>query len=151
MTRFPSTWVLVADSARARLFSWDAPRGPLGELEDAINPEGRLKESALASDRPGVTYSSGGHQSGHRMQAATATGAATDVFARSLAARLKRGLEEKQCQRIVLVAPPAFLGLLRGRLDRQTSKAVVATVDNDLSRAAPEEIFERLPRLSSLG
>ena len=151
MTRFPATWVLVADSARARLFTWTAPRGPLEELEDAVNPEGRLKESELASDRPGVTFASRGHQSGHRMQATPVSDAAADAFARSLAARLKRGLDEKQCKRLVLVAPPAFLGMLRSHLDKQTLKSVAASLDNDLSRATPEEIFERMPRLSTLG
>ncbi len=151
MTRFPATWVLVADSARARLFSWHEAPGPLAEIEGLANPEGRMKDADLASDRPGVTYSSRGHSSGHRMQAATVSESAAEVFARTLASLLKRGLDGKQCQRLVLVAPPAFLGILRRHLDKRTAQAVAASLDNDLSLASAEEILKRLPRLTSLG
>ena len=44
MSRFPTTWVLVADSGRSRLFSWTSANGDLEELEDAINPDARLKD-----------------------------------------------------------------------------------------------------------
>jgi len=150
MAQFIPTWVLVANSARARIFAWTDFQGPLTELEDRANPEGRLKDSELSNDRPGVTYSSKGHQSGHRMQAATVGDAAVDAFARSLVEALKTGLDDQACERLVIVAPPEFLGQLRSHMDRRLERAVAASLDNDLSRDPADAILSRLPRLSNL-
>ena len=45
-------WVLVADSARARLLQADGPRGDLTEVQSLVHPESRMKDSQLESDRP---------------------------------------------------------------------------------------------------
>ena len=150
MVRFPATWVLVADSARARIFSWSDFQGPLVEERDLANPEGRRRDRDLSADRPGVTYSSGGHHSAHRMQSSTVADTAVDTFARTLADELKSGLDGRRCERLVLVAPPEFLGRVRSHLDRRTEKAVAESLASDLSRETPEAIFSRLPRLSNL-
>lgn len=147
MAKFIPTWVLVADSARARIFNWSDAEGPLEELHDLINPEGRLKEAELAAARPGVAFSSKGHQSGHPMQAPSLTDTAADQFARALADALKGGLDQHDCERLVIVAPPAFLGLVRSHLDRRTEKAVVASIDRDLTREPANAILSRLPKL----
>lgn len=149
MTRFPATWVLVADSARARIFAWTDFQGPLVEEQDLTNPEGRRKDRDLAADRPGITYSSKGHGA-HRMQGSSVAEAAVESFARSVADTLKGGLDGRRCERLVLVAPPEFLGRLRSHLDKQTEKAVVESLANDLSRESAEAIFARLPRLNNL-
>ena len=150
MARFPATWVLVADAARARIFSWADFQGPLVEEQDLANPEGRRKDRELAADRPGITYSSKGFGSAHRMQGNSVNDSAVDAFARTLADTLKAGLDKHCCERLVLVAPPEFLGRLRSHLDRRTEKAVVESLANDLSLETPEAIFARLPRLNNL-
>src|SRR5689334_18089456 len=45
------TWILVADSARARLFEADGA-GALNELACYANPEGRAGTRGLTTDRP---------------------------------------------------------------------------------------------------
>ena len=149
MARFPATWVLVADSARARIFSWSDFPGPLVEEQDLVNPEGRRKDRDLASDRPGVTYSSRG-QSAHRMSGGSMADGVADGFARSVVETLKLGLDDNRCERLVLVAPPEFLGRLRSHLDKRTEKAVVESLANDLSRESAQTILARLPRLNNL-
>lgn len=151
MAAFPNTWVLVADSARARIFEWTSLSGPLIELRDFANPQGRLKEGELTSDRPGVAFSSKGHSSGHPMQAGqSASRAVSDQFARTLVAELKAGLDAKKCERLVLVMPPTFLGQLRPHLDHRLEKAVAASLDLDLTKEPAEAVFGRLPQLPSL-
>ena len=53
------TWVVVADSSRARLFAL-GQQNQLGELQDFINPAGRETENALNSDASG-RFGSGLH------------------------------------------------------------------------------------------
>jgi hypothetical protein len=64
MVKFISTWVLVADAARARIFKWSDFQGPLEEVQDLLNPEGRLKDGELASERPGVSSRRQGTRAG---------------------------------------------------------------------------------------
>ncbi len=46
-------WVLVADNSRARFFTAEKPAGPLTETRDLANPEARLHEGDLVSDKTG--------------------------------------------------------------------------------------------------
>jgi protein required for attachment to host cells len=151
MNEFPQTWVMVADRARARVFEWTNHSGPLQELSDFANPRGRLKEGELTSDRPSATFSSKGHQSAHPTQPPkSAVESAADEFARSLIGELKAGLDSNSCKRLVLIAPPQFLGLLRSHFDKRLEQAVAASLDLDLTRESADAIFSRLPKLTSL-
>ena len=47
--------VLVADQAHARFFKSSNRAAPLEEFEDLANPEARLHEGDLVTDRPGAT------------------------------------------------------------------------------------------------
>ncbi|MCW8855424.1 MAG: host attachment protein, partial [Gammaproteobacteria bacterium] len=48
-----TTWVVVADSSRARIFTAETSTSALQEIETLAHPEGRLHEQALSSDLPG--------------------------------------------------------------------------------------------------
>jgi protein required for attachment to host cells len=65
-------------------------------------------------------------------------------FAHELAEKLAEGVVRKSCSAIVLVAPPHFLGLLKGLLSGQTSKCLVATVDKDYTASDVRELMARL-------
>ena len=75
----------------------------------------------------------------------------SEAFAKSLAKRLRSGLHDKAFERLVLIAPPEFLGLLRASLDDQVCQQVAEVVGLDLTKASAKEIQSRLPRLSTLG
>jgi len=53
------TWILVADSTRARIFTADTPSSPLEEIEDFSHTEGRLHDREITSDLPGKIKSAG--------------------------------------------------------------------------------------------
>ena len=149
MNKFPLTWVIVADSARARIFEWAAANGDLEEIIDLTNPQGRLREGALTSDRPGTTFDSHGHHSGHPMQTPhSAQDNAADTFAHQVNIELKSALDGGRYARLVLVAAPEFLGHLRSQLDKQVSKKVVESLSLDLTKESPDAIKARLPMLS---
>jgi hypothetical protein len=50
-------------------------------------------------------------------------------FARQLAAKLQHARTENLYERLVLVAPPTFLGLLRSSLDAPTAQLIVGSLD----------------------
>jgi protein required for attachment to host cells len=134
------TWVVVADRSRARIFSVATPRGPLQELEDLVHPEARAHERDLTSDRPGRSTDrhSLGNANAARDQQAT-------EFAREIADRLETGRIHAQFERVVLVAAPDLLGLLRKALNGNLSKLIVRTIDKNLTQQGAPEIRKLLP------
>jgi protein required for attachment to host cells len=65
-------------------------------------------------------------------------------FAKDLAAELRLGRTERHVDRIVLVAEPHFLGLIRQELDDATSRLLASSVPKDLVKAGIEEIEARV-------
>ena len=47
------TMIVVADSARARIFTADSASSPLNEIETMAHPEGRMHDREITSDLPG--------------------------------------------------------------------------------------------------
>ena len=48
-----SSWILVADSAHARIFNAETAKSELSEIDRMIHPEAQLHEQKLTSDLPG--------------------------------------------------------------------------------------------------
>lgn len=140
-----STWVVVADSSAARIFSAATPTGALEELETFANPEGRMRAQELTSDLPGRAFDSVGagrhameSEVGPRAQAAIA-------FARQIAAHVEAARARGALERLIVAAAPEFLGLLREALGDASRRAVAAEFPLNLVKLSPAEIRSRLP------
>jgi len=139
------TWILVADSSRARLFNLEKNR-TLEEAETIVCPEDRLPEQALTSDRPGRSFDSRGGGR-HNMEAGTSQREQGAIrFASELAQRLEALRSEGALEKLVLIAAPAFLGHLRSKLSEPVQSLVALSVDKDLTQQKPEQILEHIPR-----
>jgi protein required for attachment to host cells len=138
-------WVVVADAAKARVFSAENRNSPLQEVEDFDFPASRMRDQDLESDAPGRSYDSvggGRHAMGkevniHQQQA--------DHFARALCERVVAGMNGHQIEKLYLVAPPAFLGLLRQRLPKNCQTLVAGEVNKDLVEHSIADIRQHLP------
>ncbi len=140
------TWVVVADRARARIFSASTPKGPLTEFEDLVLPEARSHERDLTSDRPGRAFDSGGIGR-HAMEAPTsAKQHAALNFAKTIAQRVETGRISGECQQLVLVAPPDFLGRLKKQLGTQCAKLLTHQIGKNLTQLPVAEIRSHLPK-----
>ncbi len=134
------TWVVVADRSRARIFSIATPRAPLTEIEDLVHPEARAHDRDLTSDRPGRT--SDNHVLGN---AHAARDQQAQEFAREIASRLEAGRNTTQFERLILVAGPDVLGLLRKAMNGHLAKLVVREVEKNLTQQRADEIRKLLP------
>ena len=54
------TWLVVADSSKARIFLTDSRTGPIKEIESIVHTEARLHEHDMTSDHPGRSKGNGG-------------------------------------------------------------------------------------------
>ena len=136
-------WILVADSARGRMFSTSDSR-IISEIADYAHPESRQHDRDLTSDLPGRSFDSAG-EGRHAMEPPLrAHKHEADQFAAQLAGALEKGRTEHRFARLVLIAPPEFLGLIRRHLSGPTAQTVVAEIDKSLIHLDGEELLPYL-------
>lgn len=139
-----TTWIVVAESARARVFSRAGKRGTLREIADLSHPESRLHDTELSSDVPGRSFDSHG-QGRHGMEQSTdPQDREAQAFAGEIARHVDHGRREGSFEALVLVAPPKFLGLLRSELNKLTRDRVVAEINKNLVEADQKTIEHQL-------
>lgn len=139
-----STWVLITDAARARLFEISTQDG-MAEVACFSSPARRtMTHDRDFNDRlPRTQDSNQAHR--HAIQPhTTPREKAEQQFARAVADELESGAERRQYEHLILVAPPRFLGVLREQLPEALSRRVVGEIQHDLVSATTQELNERL-------
>ncbi|WP_136065173.1 host attachment protein [Modicisalibacter radicis] len=137
-----TTYIVVTDAARARVFARDA--GVLNEIEDLAHPESREHTGDLRTGGKGEAGGGGGpnlRQTGN--DDATSEKHAM-FFAKEVADYLKNARSQGKADSFVIVAAPKFLGQLRDKMDSNTRDMVIKELDKDLSKASKEQIAEAL-------
>lgn len=127
-----NTWVLVADSSRARFFALEKQSEPLREIDDMIHPEAKLRAQDEVTDRQGGI--AGGHGQGdHTFEAPTDIKHQENMrFAHQIGEKLEHGRVNGDYGHLIIVAPPAFLGVLRQCLNGHILKLVGKSFDKNL-------------------
>ena len=134
-----TTWILVGDASRARIFSFEKDDAPWVLVEQVENPIGRARTSELVTDRAGRQRQIGPPLEGHMDPAEQES----HRFAEKLGHVLQKGYDERRFARLVLVAPPRFLGYLRGVL-KEVAKHVVKSIDKDYTHLDDRELHRLL-------
>ncbi|MGW8309785.1 MAG: host attachment protein [Thiogranum sp.] len=132
------TWVLVAESSRAKLYTVAGRLAPITEIDAMVHPESRMHEGDLVSDSSGSDGGSLGQGRHVIDNRSSAKETASIEFARTLANRLDRGRNNGDYDRLVLVAPPEFLGHLRSNLSKEVMSKVARQVDKNLVQRPAE-------------
>jgi protein required for attachment to host cells len=100
----------------------------LVEVEDLVNPEGRLHEREINADARGRF--AGGHTGEDDVGAVEHE---VELFAKRLGEYLDKTRTRHLYDRLHLVAPPKFLGVLRKELGKEVEKLVAEEIPKDLS------------------
>ena len=147
-----STWIVVAHEAGVRLFENQGRGTGLELVEEIEHAAGRVRDRDMSSDRPGRSFrkNSGDPNRASMGQSEGPHDRAVADFARALADKLQSARVQNRYKRLVLVAPPRFLGLLRSSLDGPTSQLVMVSLDKDLAASKKSELVERLSELITL-
>jgi protein required for attachment to host cells len=142
-----TAWILVSDSGGARLFSALLGEDNWSLVKDFKHPEGReMSRDIRPSSPPGRMQQSkapGGRRTAMEPRTSPKE-AEAERFAEHLANYLEDATARREFDSLVLVAPPHFLGMLRGALRRQSAHHLRATVDKDLSSLDVHDLRERL-------
>ena len=139
-----TTWIVAADSSRARVLQVADREEKLLEVEDLVNPEGRMNDRELTSDaHPRLRGTSG---PGSDRQEMSAVEHKVELFAKRIGEHLEKARTDHRYDRLCLVAPPRFLGALRKELTREVQKLVAEELPKDLSWLSARELERHLAK-----
>lgn len=136
------TWVVVAESSRAKIFQVEKNESQqsLRELEGFTHPTSRSHKHQLSGSQQKdsrdsqLTDSLDSHKDHQRGE-----------FARSLGQHLNNARSRGLFKKLILMSPPKFLGDLRKYLGHETNKFVVSAIDKNLVRHNIQDIQAHIP------
>ncbi|HET6805520.1 MAG TPA: host attachment protein [Frateuria sp.] len=135
------TWVLVADSEKARLFEYERGRAPWAETACFVNPD---VVHGPTFERPPRVHESVG-PARHAIEPRTdGKDKAAARFASTLVGALRAAHGERRFQSLVIAAAPRFLGTLHGELDRTLQQCVSREIRRNLTGLDSEGIRDYL-------
>lgn|SRR5437870_8709507 len=141
-------WILAADSTRARIFERATAGEPFHEIEDFFNPAGRTHDRDLRSDAEGRYAGKGGRQAHTAPGHIDAAEHQAEQFTKRVSDFLDLGRTQHRFQRLYLIGPPRFLGMMRRKLSKQAQQMVVDEIPKDVSRSDAKEIEQLLKEKS---
>jgi protein required for attachment to host cells len=137
------TWILVADAGSARLYESKKGISAWTLVREFSHPESRAHAAELLSDKPGRVKQFTGSRAA--MEPTTPRKKVeVDKFARELSEALTAGVDQQAFDQLVLVTPPAFLGVLREKLEKRVSERVKHTIEKDYLHLEPQDLKKRL-------
>ncbi len=138
-------WIVVCNHTNARIFEQTHKRrlrrpGPgISRVDTLLHPQGRLHTGDLVSDRQGRVF---GRE--FRRHGLTSTVSPTEHDAEQFAIEIAKRLDHARTQgdfgRLMVVASPEMLGLLREHMTGATYKTVVASLDKNLAGMDDREL-----------
>ena len=145
--------IVVADQAEARFFDLEPPATTLQVSGRLLDPSARLHERERVSDRPGRVFDRAPAAGARRGAVAhhdtggerSARRESTVVFVRRIVAQLEQAHQQGRFERLVLMAQPRVLGMLRATLPVQLERCVVAEVHKDLVHQGDEAVRAHIP------
>ena len=137
-----TTWVVLADAARARIVETVGPGKGLREITAFESATRHDAARDLGTDRPGRTGDRMGPGRHALEPRQNPKDAATEEFERALLAHLLEASKRKAFDRLILVAAPKVLGDLRQLLDGKI--AIETTLAKDLLSVATHDLEKHL-------
>jgi protein required for attachment to host cells len=145
------TWIVVANAGVVKFLEQADPNDRPELIEALDHPQGRAHEFDLETDSldersaSKTRHGSGApHTESTYQPHQTPRQHENELFARDIAARLLKALNENRYESLVLAASPEFLSLLRRLLDHRVTSAVRLELNKDLTKLQPHELHERL-------
>ena len=139
-----TTWLVIADSARARILSYSSGN-ELQEVAELLHPASRSHEREMVTDRGGRVFDRQGPGRHAMSENVSPKQHEAWKLCNELAAELDTARAKNLFDRLVLVAAPSFLGGLRKALPAPTLRTVVCELDQDLVKFDVNQIREHLP------
>jgi protein required for attachment to host cells len=139
-------WILVGNASRVRLFSANEQGDDWKLLQEFRHDDSRARNTDLLEqqDNPNAGTL---HGPVAEVEPNGRKNLEHERFARELCAHLDQGVDHHMFERLVIAAPPSFLGLLRKTLSKRVLQRLVLDLDADYSNLPARELPNRVPIL----
>jgi protein required for attachment to host cells len=124
------TWVVVADGSRSKVFQ-AAGKGKIEMKSETAVPHPPSRD--IDADRPGRTFDSAGVGRHAKEPPTDPHDKAETDFLHALAQQLSAAREKKAFDRLIVIAPPRALGVLRAAYSKKLASAVSKELAHDLT------------------
>lgn len=141
------TWIVVANSERARMFAVAEEKEgrSLQEVKELVHPASRGHERDLTTDRPGRTFDSQGPGRHSKSEQVSPKEHEAWKFCKEVADELESARTQEQFYELVVVAAPEFLGQLRKSMTPSTARTISREVAKDVAHLKTADIQKHLP------
>lgn len=126
------------------MFESDWPGKSMRRIQDIPHPQGRMQNQDIDTDKLGRVFDSFGEGRHSTSPKQEPTEHIAQQFALELAEMLNKGRLTNAYDKLVLIAEPKFLGVLRAALDKNTESLVIQTVNKELLDVKEDELSEYL-------
>ena len=142
-----TTWLLIANGTEARLVCNEGPGRGLKEL-DAHLPSGPNRPAReIMADRPGRTFDSFGKGRHGKEPPTDPRDVEMHSFLSQVAGCLEREAARDTFDRLILIAPPKALGLLRQELGDKAQAKLTDELHKDLTKVALRDLADHMPSM----
>ncbi|HVC31637.1 MAG TPA: host attachment protein [Steroidobacteraceae bacterium] len=144
--------IVVADQSEARFYDAEHRDSGLQLIGRLTDPLAHLHDRDFGSDRPGRVFDHAPLPGRRGATAHHATGGErrprkheAELFARRIAAQIETAYRQNEFDRLILMAAPGFLGLLRQALPVSIRATVAAEVGKDLVHEPDKAVETHMP------
>jgi protein required for attachment to host cells len=142
------TWIIIADGARARVMQNNGPGKGVQAVAGLLFEGDHSSSSKIMADKPGRTFDSVGNAR-HAMEPSHDPHDELKAqFVRQIVGELEARTDAYN--RLILVAPPRALGLIRKALPAAVASKVTGELDKDLTHLPNAELPSHLGKLLAL-
>lgn len=140
-----ATWILIANSTRARLFRMEKHNHDMELVEEFSHPQSREKIGDLITDSSGRYTKSLGHSPKSAFEEPNTIKQLEALrFAHILAQILDKGRTKNLYHNLIVIAPPHFQGVLNKCCNAQVKQKIYITVDKDYTKVRQHDLSKYL-------
>lgn len=128
-------WIVVADGAVSRVYDSDALLQELTLIDRLRRDHAHLSHGDGRANTPVPGAGHGSHEAQHDHPRER-----EERLARALGGMLDEAERERRFDRLILAAPPRFLGDLRASMGENASRRIVASFNHDWTKLGLDEL-----------
>ncbi|MDX2205904.1 MAG: host attachment protein [Hyphomicrobiaceae bacterium] len=139
--------MLIADGSRAKVMETDGRGMEFRSVDDMTRAIDLPKGADILSDRPGRTFESAGAGRSAKENPTDPRRHLKREFAATVVAELRKAMLARRFDRLILVAPPAFLGDLRAELPKDLKDKIAGDAGSDLTNTPEQDLRAHLQKI----
>lgn len=136
-----TTWFLIADGSRMRLFESRGHKEPWDLIDSKEVEKARKPSRELGRERPGRGHKTG-PDSRFAMNGSEPHDKLEGEFLGDLARMLNKSAHEEKFDQLVLAAPPRALGVMRAKFQPHLTAKYIGVFDKDLTNMPDNDLID---------